>query len=158
MDFLKCYYKHNIHICTYPSYTTYHLQPLNISMFTPLATYYSQELDNYIQVTQELCKMNKSQFYKLFKLAFEKAFSKKNFLSSWKQTRLYLLNLSLVLNQLSIKSEPLEVSQEDWPLSKNAGSHLLISLSDWRKINKVVKDTIYDVLGAEGQYLLNFYY
>src|SRR4051794_32721772 len=84
MDFLECYYKYNIYPYTYPPHITHRLQPLDISMFTPLTTYYSQELDNYIQATQGLCKMNKAQFYKLFKLVFEKAFSEKNILSGWK--------------------------------------------------------------------------
>src|SRR3954451_21859652 len=73
MDFLECCYKHNIHPYAYPPHITHRLQPLDVSVFAPLATYYSQELDNYIQATQGLCKMNKAQFYKLFKLAFEKA-------------------------------------------------------------------------------------
>ena len=119
-------------------------------MFASLITYYSQELDNYIQATQELCKMNKAQFYKLFKPAFEKAFLEKNILLGWKQTGQYSLNSLLVLDQLSTKPKLLEVPQEDWPLSKDSESHSSISLSDWRKINRVVKDAVDDVLKYEG--------
>ena len=46
IEFIDWCDKHNIHICAYPPHTTYRLQPLDKSVFAPLATYYSQELDN----------------------------------------------------------------------------------------------------------------
>ena len=103
IDFLKRCHKHNIHVCAYPPHTTHRLQPLDASVFALLAAYYSQELDNWIQATQGLCKMNKAQFYKLFKPAFEKAFTKENIALGWQQTGLYLLDPAVVLNQLSTK-------------------------------------------------------
>ena len=59
----------------------------------------------------------------------------------------YLLNPALVLDQLLTKLEPL-ISR---PTTVSSGSQLVISLSDWRKINQVVKDAINDVLGYKGQ-------
>ena len=46
MEFLNWCDKHNIHVCAYPPHTTHRLQPLDVSVFAPLAAYYSQELDN----------------------------------------------------------------------------------------------------------------
>ena len=146
MDFLERCHKHNIHVCAYPPHTTHRLQPLDVSVFAPLASYYSRELDNWIQATQGLCKMNKAQFYKLFKPAFTNAFSKENILSGWEQTGLYPLNPPLVLSQLSTKLVP----SGSPALSQGSGSQSSISLSDWRKIDQVVKAAVGDVLGYEG--------
>jgi len=151
MDFLEACHKRNIHVAAYPPHTTHRLQPLDASIFAPLVIYYSQELDNWIHRTQGLCKMNKAQFYKLFKPAFIKAILKKNILSGFKQTGLYPLNPSLILDQLSTKqAAPLDGR----PSSKGSA----ISSSDWTKINKVVKDALGEVLGAEGRSVLRLYH
>ena len=75
MDFFEWCNLHNIHIYSFPFHTIYCLQPLDMSLFAPLVTFYSQKLDDWIQKTQGLCKINKTQFYKLFKSAFTNAFS-----------------------------------------------------------------------------------
>ena len=147
---LEWCHAHNIHVCAYPPHTTHRLQPLDKSLFSPLATYYSQELDHWIQATQGLSKMNKGQFYKLFKPAFEKAFSEQNIRSGWAQTGLYPLNPAQVLDQLSTKPAP-STSRPD---TASSGSQSAISLSDWRKINQVVKEAVGDVLGYEGRKVL----
>jgi hypothetical protein len=150
MPFLEWCYAHNIHVCAYPPHTTHRLQPLDKSLFSPLATYYSQELDSWIQRTQGLCKMNKRQFYKLFKPAFENAFSEHNIRSGWTKTGTYPLNPAQVLDQLSTKPAP----STSRPTTASSGSQSAISLSDWRKINQVVKEAVGDVLGYEGRQVL----
>ena len=97
--------------------------------------------------TQGLCKITKAQFYKLFKPAFKKAFSKENIASDLRQTGLYPLNPAIVLDRLSTKPEP----PESRPSSGGSRSQSSISLSDWGKINQVVKEAVDDILGHEGQ-------
>jgi hypothetical protein len=41
IEFIDWCDKHNIYICVYPPYITHRLQPLNKSVFAPLAAYYS---------------------------------------------------------------------------------------------------------------------
>jgi hypothetical protein len=96
MNFLDL---HNIHVYAFPPHTAHRLQPLDVSLFAPLATFCSQELDNWIQATQALCKMNKPQFYKLFKPAFAKAFSEQSIQSGGKQVYIHL-----ILHRFSISS------------------------------------------------------
>ena len=98
--------------------------------------------------------MNKRQFYTLFNSAFHSAFTRRNILSGWRQTGLEPYNPSLVLNQLSTKP----ATSTSRPTSQSSGSHSAISLSDWRKINQVVKDAIGDVLGYEGRKVLKVYH
>ena len=150
MIFLNWCDSHNIHVCAYPPHTTHRLQPLDVSVFSPLATYYSQELDHWIQATQALCKMNKAQFYKLFKPAFDAAFSQQNITSGWKQTGIYPLDPPVVLDMLSTQHAPLQSR----PTTASSGTQSAISLSDWRKINHVVKEAVGDVLGYKGRQVL----
>jgi hypothetical protein len=147
MSFLEMCYTLNIHVCAYPPHSTHRLQPLDVSLFSPLATYYSQELDNWIQATQGLCKMNKRQFYKLFKPAYKKAFSEKNIWSGWEQTGLHPFNPARVLNQLSTKPQP----QESRPTSASSGSRSIFSVSDRRVVTELIRETLGDVLGCEGR-------
>jgi DDE superfamily endonuclease len=88
MSFLNWCEKHNVHICVYPPHTTHRLQPLDVSIFAPLATAYSQELDTFQLRTQGLCKMSKREFYALFKREFDKAFNQLNICSGWAKTGL----------------------------------------------------------------------
>jgi hypothetical protein len=121
-----------------------------VSVFAPLAVYYSQELDNWIHATQGLCKINKAQFYKLFKPAFDKAFTNENITLGFSQTGLYPLNPAIILDQLP--TQPILTSSR--PSSKGSGTQSSISLSDWRKINQVVKEALGDVLGHQGRRIL----
>jgi hypothetical protein len=98
--------------------------------------------------------MNKLQFYKLFKIAFNKAFCERNIRSSWKQTGLYPLDPSQVLNQLSTKQIP----SQNRPTSASSGSYSVISLSDWKKINQVVKEAVGDILRYKGRQILKHYH
>jgi hypothetical protein len=45
MRFLDYCRKHSILVAVYPPHTTHRLQPLDVGLFSPLATFYSQELD-----------------------------------------------------------------------------------------------------------------
>ena len=150
IDFLEWCILHNIHICAFPPHSTHRLQPLDVSLFRPLATYYSQELDQWIFATQALCRMNKRQFYKLFKPAFHKAFSEANILSGWRQTGLHPFEPSIILSQLSTKPA-------SRPTSQGSG-HSAISTSDWKRINKLVRDAIGDSLGYKDRKVLQVYH
>jgi hypothetical protein len=46
IPFIEWAFDHGIHISGFPTHTTHRLQPLDVSLFNPLANYYLQELDN----------------------------------------------------------------------------------------------------------------
>ncbi|KAF2228326.1 CENP-B protein [Viridothelium virens] len=64
--FLKFCDKHRILIAVFPPHLTHRLQPLDVSLFSPLAIYYSQNLDNWIMRYQGLTHLQKSDFFMLF--------------------------------------------------------------------------------------------
>ena len=78
MRFLDRCTKHRILVCAYPSHSTHQLQPLNISLFGPLAQYYSSELDDYIHKSFGRRGMSKREFFGLFWPAFKRVFTEKN--------------------------------------------------------------------------------
>ena len=134
LPFLEWCNTHNIQVIAYPPHSTHRLQPLDVSLFAPLATYYSQELDNWITYTQGLCRMNKKQFYGRFKVAFQKAFTQANIQSGFNKKGIYPLNPAKVLTLVSTQ----QPSQEGSRPNSGGSSSSNISLSDWKKINTVV--------------------
>jgi hypothetical protein len=95
--------------------------------------------------------MSKRQFYKLFKAAFTKAFVQPNIKSGWEKTGVRPFNPSIILDQLSIKP----ATSTSRPTTGSSASHSSISLSDWRKINQVVRAAIGDALNYEGRQILH---
>ena len=77
MEFLNWSIEHRIHVAVYPAHSTHRLQPLDIGLFSPLASYYSTNLSNFIASTQGYIPVGKREFFALFWPAFQKAFSKK---------------------------------------------------------------------------------
>lgn len=100
MDFLLWSIEHRIHIAVYPSHSTHRLQPLDIGLFRPLASYYSTNLSNFIAATRGYLSVGKREFFSLFWPAFEKAFSKKNIDSAWAKSGLWPWDPDSVLDPL----------------------------------------------------------
>ena len=90
--------KYRILVCTYPLHLTHRLQPLNVSLFGPLAQYYLLELDDYIHKSFGRRGMSKKEFFRLFQLVFKHVFTEKNIKSGWVKIGIQLYNKSQVLN------------------------------------------------------------
>jgi len=54
------------------------LQPLDVSLFRPLASYYSQSLDRHTRLSLGLVNGSKRDFFKNFYPAFDKNFTEAN--------------------------------------------------------------------------------
>jgi hypothetical protein len=61
-----------------PSYTTHRLQPFNVGLFQPLRTNYFLELEKLIADGESQVLMSKSFFWRMFKAAWDKSFTKQN--------------------------------------------------------------------------------
>jgi hypothetical protein len=92
-------------LCLLP-YTTHLLQPLDIGLFAPLASYYKSEI-------QDTCKfgynfsVDKIVFLEAYLKARDKAFTVSNIEKSWKKSGLHLFLLSLVIEKLLALPPPL---------------------------------------------------
>ena len=62
------------------------MQPLDVSLFKPLATNYSTSLDAHSRLSQGLASFTKRDFFKNFYLAFNRTFTEANIRSGWLKT------------------------------------------------------------------------
>jgi hypothetical protein len=83
LSFLEWCQSNRILVAVFPSHSTHRLQPLNVSLFRPLASYYSQSLDARSRLSQCLASVTKRDFFKNFYSAFDKAFTEANIRSGW---------------------------------------------------------------------------
>ena len=134
-------HKHHVLIAIYPPHSTHRLQPLDVSLFSPLATYYTQQLDHFIHQCQGLSGLGKRDFFGLFWPAFEQAFTQANIASGWRKTGLYPLNQDAVISQLTQHSneDKVDISVDISRLVSNqsSGSSALSSISV-REVRKLV--------------------
>jgi hypothetical protein len=110
MQFINRAIELDIYIAVFPPHSTHRLQPLDVSVFRPLAQGYSQELDHFIHRTGGLSSITKRSFWKLFWPAWDKAVSEANILSGFRKTGIHPYNPLEVLQHLAIqpnnRSEP----------------------------------------------------
>jgi hypothetical protein len=86
LGFLGWCHKRRILVAIYPPHSIHRLQPLDVSLFNPLATYYSQALDAYTRQSLGLSSVSKRDFFIILYPAFDKAFSEENIRSGWRKT------------------------------------------------------------------------
>ena len=117
-----------------PPHSTHRLQPLDVSLFNPLANYYSQELNKWIHDTAGLCRITKREFYGLFRAAWRRVFTETNILSGWRKTGLQPLDPDLILNQV-------KPAAFEWPGTSGSAlsTSTIYSASNIRQVRRLVK-------------------
>ncbi|KAI7705110.1 hypothetical protein KC353_g13077 [Hortaea werneckii] len=141
MKFLNWCENHRILVVVFPPHSTHRLQPLDVSVFAPLAQHYSQALDDLVRQSEGRTSISKRDFFLLFWPAFESAFTKKNILSAWSKTGLMPFNPSKVLDVFSKVEDELQQSQRaERPSSDSAGS-VFSSPSKSKKLRTVLNAT-----------------
>ena len=90
----------NILIVVFPPHSTHRLQPLDVSVFSPLANYYSQGLDEMITSSRGFSRMSKRLFWSIFWPAWQKAVRYETISSGFEKTGIYPFNPVVVLDQL----------------------------------------------------------
>ncbi|KAJ6437943.1 DDE superfamily endonuclease, CENP-B-like protein [Purpureocillium lavendulum] len=105
MDFLEWCDQHRIIVAVFPPHSTHRLQPLDVSLFSPLSTAYSNQLIQWTAKTQGLVGLSEREFWTLFWNAFEASFTPENVASGWKRTGLLPFDPEVVLSQIIEKGE-----------------------------------------------------
>jgi hypothetical protein len=100
-------------------YSTHWLQPLDVSLFSPLATAYSNQITQLIADGFGIVLIGKREFWPMFKIAFETAFTKQNIKSGFAKTGIWPYNPNIVLDKIScLESPPKQVPlQERIPIT-----------------------------------------
>ena len=140
LPFLEWCANNRVIIAVFPPHSTHRLQPLDVSLFGPLAIFYSQELENWLQTTGGSFNSNQRDFLGLFWPAFVKAFSRKNILSGWARTGLAPFKPDVVIDQIKPPSRP---------ASSKSSSSSALSASDWRKMRRLIREEAADVVNEK---------
>jgi hypothetical protein len=98
MRFIDYADANRILLAVLPPHSTHRLQPLDVGLFSPLATYYSQQIDKLLAENQGLVRLTKRDFWPLFREAWNQAFSENNVRSAWETTGIHPFNPSKVLS------------------------------------------------------------
>ena len=81
-----------------PSYSIHHLQPLNMSLFSPLLHYYSAAVNALMFNSVNLINLSKKAFWNLFLSVWKKAFTFANIASRFTKTGIFSYNLCIVFD------------------------------------------------------------
>ena len=133
MEFLEWCSLHRILVAIYLPHLTHRLQPLDVSMFNPLAHYYSEELNKWIHDTQGTSKLGKAHFFSLFWPAFQRAFTAQNIASAWQKTGLFPFDPEQVLSQI----RPLGLVSR--PSSSDSTHSGALLSSYWPQVSRLLK-------------------
>jgi hypothetical protein len=133
MDFIEYCDRNRILLAVYPPHSTHTLQPLDVVMFKPLSSAYSNQVAAFIERCQGLTSMSKRDFYPLFMAAWEASFKKDTILKAFEATGLSSLNPEVILKRFN---QPAQTGR-----SSDSDSSAL-SASDWRKIRQLIDHAV----------------
>jgi hypothetical protein len=86
MRFIDYCDNNRIIVAILPPHSTHRLQPLDVGIFSPLATAYSNEIDRLVQRSHGFSRITKRTFWSLFYPAWTKALTKINIKSAFETT------------------------------------------------------------------------
>jgi hypothetical protein len=129
MRFIDYADANRIVLAVLPPHSTHRLQPLDVGLFSPLATYYSQQIDRLLVESQGLVRLTKRDFWLLFYEAWRQAFTMKNIQSAWEKRvfihiipEKYFLLLKFLKKQYHSlrKSSKLQAQHEEYVVHSNS--------------------------------------
>jgi hypothetical protein len=133
--FLDYCYNNRIIAVVYPPHSTHRLQPLDVSLFSPLAIRYSQQLQQHIHDTKGFNGVSKRDFFRLFWPAYNASFIRTNIESAFRRTGIHPFNPDVITEWF--KPTPPETR----PTSAGSNSSH-ISASDERRIRRLLKEAL----------------
>jgi hypothetical protein len=103
MAFLDMCDKLRILIMVLPPHSTHRLQPLDVSLFLPLATRYSQKIQQLLHQSDAITSITKRTFWSCFKPAWDSSFTEANILSGFRKTGIWPLEPTQVVNIIALE-------------------------------------------------------
>jgi len=100
MEWIDYCDKHRIILAIFPPHSTHRLQPLDVVIFSPLATAYSNALDGFLRDSLGFTYMTKRHFWRLFAASWDKALTEENITKAFESPGIWPVNGSKVLDIL----------------------------------------------------------
>jgi hypothetical protein len=104
MRFIDYCESHRIIAAVLPPHSTHRLQPLDVGIFSPLATAYSKEIDQLVQRSHGFSRITKRTFWPLFYAAWTKSLTKANIQSAFEATGIEPFNPEKTVSQVQRKT------------------------------------------------------
>lgn len=106
---------HHVHPVFLPAKTSHIMQPLNVGVFRPVSTYYTQYLNQWSseQPYNANQRVGKADFIHIYNQAHQDSFSKQNVHSAWHGAGLCLYNLSWVMDSIKYPIPELKMPLKD---------------------------------------------
>ena len=101
MQFIDLCDQLNILLLILPAHSTHRLQPLDVSLFAPLASYYTTALNDLTCTSLSMVSMTKRSFFSIFWKAWGQAFTSQNIQSGWRKTGIWPFDPNLVISQIT---------------------------------------------------------
>ena len=142
LSFLEWCRNNRILAAVFPPHSTHRLQPLDVGLFGPLATYYSQSLDAHSRLSQGLASVTKRDFFKNFYSAFDNAFTEANIRSGWLKTGIEHFDPNQVLKIFDEKGGDRPEASGVESLPSRHSSSCLDTPSAQRTIRRTVNEAV----------------
>ena len=133
MDFINYCNDHKILLAVFPPHSTHTLQPLDVGMFKPLSSAYSEELSLYLHHSHGILPVRKGDFFLLFWNAWSATSKKQTIRKSFEATGIYPPNAEVILRRFRKEAS-----------SSDESSSSVLSGEDWLKIKTLVRRTVKD--------------
>jgi hypothetical protein len=141
MKFIEYCDSNRILLAIFPAHSTHTLQPLDVAIFSPLSTAYTERLDDFIKASQGFTRLTKSDFFRLFWASWDVTFTKKNISSAFRNTGLYPFNPELVIEKFTKNTGSRPSSSESGPS--------IIPAEDWKRLDKLVRTAVTNIFCEE---------
>ncbi|KAF7567822.1 hypothetical protein PtrM4_124350 [Pyrenophora tritici-repentis] len=116
-------------------------------MFAPLAAAYKAELASFLNISQGLTSITKRDFYRLFNAAWTSSFTETLVTKAFAATGLHPFEPDAILRRFSTATP-----SNSRPSSSNSTTSLL-SASDWRKIERLLRQAVDDIYDTKSKKL-----
>jgi hypothetical protein len=101
MKFLNFADSNRILVLILPPHSTHRLQPLDVGLFSPLATAYTNELNKLMYMSLGMISMSKRMFWPLFRASWRHSFTASNIASAFAKTGIFPYNPDVMLKVLA---------------------------------------------------------
>lgn len=144
-SFIEYCDSNRILLAIYPPHSTHTLQPLDVCLFSPLATAYSNELQSFMTASMGFSSLSKRDFFRLFWTAWHQAITRKNILSGFEKCGLSPFNPHRILARFNTETTSRPSSSES--------SRSVLSAGDWKRIDQLLRQAVSDIRDQEAQRL-----
>jgi hypothetical protein len=120
MAFINLAHKLRILLLILPPHSTHRLQPLDVGLFSPLARYYTNSLNELMYNSHGVVSMSKRLFLPFFRASWVKAFTPQNIASAWAKSGLFPFAPHLVLSKIVKPKSPVTTQRPRTPMTSRA--------------------------------------